>query len=91
MYRIDQKIAPSHVNDRFIYRCNVSSKTTRSTCMRNFEIPQTKLEMTKRNFVYRGAQIWYHVPYELKVAKNPKSFKCEIAKVWKRDGDVGIT
>ena len=91
MYRIDQNLAPPHINDRFTHRSNVSSKTTRNTCMRNYEIPRTKLEMTKRNFVYHGVQIWYQVPYELKVATNPKSFKCEIAKVWKRDGDVGVT
>ena len=47
--------------------------------------------MTKRNFIYRGAKTWYAVPPVLKTANNPKTFRTELAKVWKRDGDVGVT
>ena len=39
----------------------------------------------------RGIKIWYEVPTHLKLANNPKSFRIELAKVWKRDGDVGVT
>ena len=91
MFRIEKNMAPQYLLDKFTSRIDVSQRTTRSTSNQNFEIPRTKLEMSKRNFIYRGVNTWYLVPPELKIAKNSESFKCEIAKVWKRDGDVGVT
>ena len=91
MFRISNKLAPKHVCDLFVSRSEISSRVTRSSCKLNYEIPRRKLEMTKRVFVYRGSKLWYDVPYELKTANNPKSFRTELAKVWKRGGDVGVT
>ena len=91
MYRIDNDLEPQHLQIKFKHRADVSTRVTRITFDRNFEIPEVKLEMCKRNFVYRGIKTWYDVPAELKFATDPKSFRIEISKVWKRDGDVGVT
>ena len=84
MFRIDNKMAPQYLLDRFTSRTEISQTNTRSTCHSNYEIPLTRLEMSKQHFVYQGVKTWYVVPPELKMAKNPKSFRCEIARVWKR-------
>ena len=91
MYRIDHGMAPQYLLEKFMGRSEVSTITTRNTAKGNYQIPKVKLEMTKRNFICRGTKIWYEVPCELKCSPNPKTFSREIAKVWKRDGDVGVT
>ena len=91
MYRINNQLAPHAVLNRFEKRSDICQRNTRTSCSNNYNIPRTKLEMSKRSFTYRRVKVWYEVPEELKFAKNPRAFRMELAKVWKHDGDVGVT
>ena len=91
MFRIDNGMAPQYLLDQFTDRSEVSTITTRISAKGNYQIPKVRLEMSKRNFICHGTKIWYEVPCEVKCATNLKTFGKEIAQVWKRDGDYGVT
>ena len=74
MFRVNNGMVPDQIERRFKDWATISERTTRSSVGNNYEIPKTKLEMTKRKFVYRGSKIWYLVPNDLKVVSNLKSF-----------------
>ena len=59
MFRVNNGMVLDQIENRFKERAAVSQRTTRSSLRNNYEIPKTNLEMSKRNFVFRGSKIWY--------------------------------
>ncbi len=66
------------------------NRTTRLSCSNNFNVPNYKLEMCCRSFMYRGPKVWMQVPLELKLVPSLESFKSGIRALWRFDGDPGI-
>ncbi len=91
MYQVDKALCPPPVLQLFKKSMNVSGRSMRLNTHSNFEIPRCRLEMFRRNFVYRGTKLWYNIPQELKNSDSLACFKTDLAKYWLVDGDVDVT
>ena len=91
MYQVDKSLCPSPVLRLFRRRLDVTERQTRMNVQSNFEIPRYRLELCRRNFVYRGIKLWYDVPIELKNCESLACFKTNLKKYWLLDGDNEVT
>ena len=91
MYQVDKALCPPPVLRLFKRRLEITDRHTRMNMQSNFEIPRYRLELCRRNFVYRGIKLWYTVPSELKNSESLSCFKTNLKKYWLVDGDVDVT
>ncbi len=91
MFQVDNSLCPPPVLRLFKRRLQITDRHTRMNVQSNFEIPRYRLELCRRNYVYRGIKLWYVVPYELKCAESLPCFKTNLRKYWLMDGDVDVT
>ena len=91
MFKISQSMVPCKVIQHFKPSHEAHARSTRLTSSNNYCLPNFKLEMCRRQFVYKGPSIWREVPTELKGAGNIRTFRSGIRALWTIDGDPGIT
>ena len=90
MYKINNGIAPEPVVKLFVRRDNINPRATRCTTQNRYDIPYCRLQMSRRDFVYRGINIWHGLPTAFQSIDTLKEFKSTV-HMWLLDGDVGIT
>ncbi len=91
MFKVQQGLVPGTVLSHFQ---NIGQTHTRKTCLscsNNFKVPNFKLEMCRRSFMYREPKVWMQVPLELKLVPSSESFRHGIQSLWRFYGDPGIT
>ena len=64
MLKINNKLCPESLWNKFQQRCHVSRYITRNC--RNLEIHKINLERLKRGFQYTGLSVWNNIPTEIR-------------------------
>ena len=82
MYDIHHATAPPKINEMFIKLSQIHDRQTRRNRDLNYYVPRVNLEMTKRNFKYRGVKVWETIPDEVKIAPTKKAFKRAVDTLW---------
>ena len=90
MFLIDEGAAPETVLSKFTKLENTTDRRTRLIARGNFKLPNYRLQLTRRSFVYRGIRLWENFPTQLKLFTEVEGFVSGV-KQWLKDGDVGIT
>ena len=90
MYRIDRGLYPGPVLSKFHRRSATLTKRTRAVTMGNFDLPKYRLQLSCRNFVFRGIKLWESLPMTLRMIDNMDTFVAN-TKLWLLDDDVDIT
>ena len=91
MFKVHQGLVPGPVTSHFENIGQVHQRNTRLSCSNNFKVPNFKLEICRRSFMYRGPKLWRQVPPELKSVPTLDSLKTGLRTLWRFDGDPGIT
>ena len=89
MFKIDNKLAPLDITNRFIKRQDGPS--TRRQAEGNFIIPKCKLEIGKCNFMMRGPGLWEKLPMDLRTCEDLNIFKEANSRFWIWKYPNGIT
>ncbi len=90
MFKVEHKLCPAAVTALFVKRSDIHRTSTRQACKNSYNIPKLNLEMSKRNFTYRGVMIWESLPGNLKLAATYDEFKLNVIR-WLKDGDNAVT
>ena len=70
--------APEYLSEKFIKRCEVTSRKTRNSQMLN--IPLFRTSSGQRTFYYRTVTLWNSLQQELKLCKSVSQFKCSLRR-----------
>ena len=74
MYRVHHNLVGSAVSNMFTKTDMISVWLIWHNSLLNFYVPRLKLEMSKRNFKYRGVKIWERIVTTMKNLPTLKSF-----------------
>ena len=73
LHKILLKRCPENLKGKFTRRNQISKFETRK--MHDLQIPEPRLELSKRNFLYVGAKVWNDIPNAIRNVESTHLFK----------------
>ena len=75
MYKVANKLCPSTISDKFVQAGAHHDRVTRAVTRNDIVLPEVRLEISRKNFTYRGPYFWSFVYEDLKLCPSLLSFK----------------
>ena len=82
MYRCIDESAPVRLINELVMTKNTHEVFTRSTQIRNVQVPQPNREIFRKSFKYQGALLWNSLPAQLKSAADLNVFKKQYKELY---------